>query len=166
MPSNEAIVFENGISPWLQSVAKGLGSKEPMEEIGERMVTMIRESHTGQRGVADGRPYERLSARYAARKAKVGGSPKILVGPSPGGKSSGGGSLLSSWRRLTLSATGVTVGAGGARNRRLASAHDGGLAQRLNRPELNRLRVGWPKKSFKEICRFWMDWHVERGAGA
>jgi len=164
--SDEVVVLDENITPWLQSVVKGLDDKAPMEEIGEKMVTMVRESHTGQRGVSDGRPYAPLSERYAARKAKVGGSPKILVGPSPGGKTSGGGSLLSSWRRLRTTATGTSVGAGGARNRRLASAHDGGLADRLGRPELNRLRIGWPPRKLEEFCKLWMDRLFERGARA
>lgn len=158
----DAIVYQDEISPWLKSLVKGMDDPQPMEEIGERMVTLVKESHTGQRGVADNKPYAPLSARYAKRKAKVGGSPKILVGPSPGARTSGGGSLLASWRRLRTTAHGVSVGAGGTRNRKLASAHDGGMADRLGRDSLNRLRIGWPPKTFEKFCKFWIDELITR----
>ena len=151
----EGIYMEKDeITPWLKQVGKLLDSKEPLAEVGERMVTMVKEAHNAGREFETGRPYARLSARYKKRKAAVGGSPKILVGPSPGHR--GGGSLLASWRVLKVSKSGVTVG-GGARNRKLASAHDGGLARHLGRDPLNRLRLSWPDKKLKTVLKQLME---------
>lgn len=153
------VQFEDSISPSLLSMARLLDNPQPtMEEIGQLMTTWVREAHESQRGLSDSRPFHRLSSKYAKAKLKAGGSPaRVLFGPSP--RSGGaGGDLFASWGIRHKTPTVVVVGSvGGTLEKIKASAHDGGLAQYLGRPELNRLRFGWTDELMRKVIDLWMD---------
>lgn len=141
-------IEKDEISPWLHKVAKRMEQKAPLEEAGELMVTMVREAHQSGQEFETGRPMQRLSKSYQKRKRDASGSSKKLFGIPPTV-----GSLFRSWRVLRATKDHVVVGAGDGRNRRLASAHDGGLARHLSRPELNRLRLSFGDKSLTRIAK-------------
>lgn len=160
-----AVQFADGISKSLLAMESLLARpKGTLDEIGQLMVTFVRESHDAQIGLADKAPFAPVTARYAKRKLAAGGSPgRVLFGPSP--RSAGqGGELFGSWGVLATTASSVTVGAtGGVLNRIKASAHDGGLAQYLGRPELNRLRLGWDDKRLEQAISHFLDKLVDAG---
>lgn len=158
--------FKDGISESLIGLERALANTRPvMAEVGQLMVTMIRESHDANVGM-DGKPMAKVSKEYGKRKLAAGGNPgRILFGPSPGGIG-GGGDLHRSWNVRHITPTVVAVGAtGGVLNAIKASAHDGGLAQYLGKPRLNRLRMGWTDKTLTKACAAWMD-ELQKQAGA
>lgn len=163
-----SVDFRDGITPSLLALDRLLANPKPMmKEVGQLMVTWIRESHDAQRSLKTKRPYHPLDARYAKAKRRAGGSPqRVLFGPSPG-SGGAGGALFGSWGVRHMTPQVVVVGATGGRlNRVKASAHDGGLAQYLGRPELNRLQLGWHDKKLREVISAWLDHLVEEARKA
>ncbi len=156
----------SGITRSLLGFSRMLANPKPvMNEVAQLMVTWLKEAHTAQVGIRDGQPYHPLAPEYAKAKLRAGGSPaRVLFGPSPG-SAGAGGDLFGSWKALTVTPKAVAVGAGGGRlNRVKASAHDGGLAQLLGRPELNRLQLGWHDKRLVEVISLWLDRFQQAGA--
>lgn len=159
------VKWEDNIRASLVSMEAVLkGDPAGMDEIGQLMVTWIRESHDAQRGLEDNAPYAPVTARYAKAKLRAGGSPgRVLFGPSPG-SGGAGGNLFASWGVVSKGKWSVTVGATGGRlNKVKASAHDGGLAQYLGRPELNRLRLGWTDKRMSQCVGVMLDKVMKAG---
>lgn len=108
------------------------------------MVRYVKESMVAQRGVANGKPYAPLSPKYAKWKVAHGGSAERVLYHR--------GRLANSWRITVNDGERVVVGAGGgAINADKAAGHDGGLADALGRPELNRLQIGFSDKMADEI---------------
>jgi hypothetical protein len=114
------------------------------------MTRIIKESMVALVGVADGVPYQPLSPRYARRKANAGG---------PAGRPLWFHSRLAgSWRIIRISRGKVVVGPGGGKvNITKANAHDGGLADHLGKPELNRLRLGFNDKLLDSLGSIFLD---------
>ena len=163
------VEFKEDITPSLVAMDRVLANPKPsLDEVGQLMVTLTKEAHTGQRGLQDGRPYAKLSKAYSIAKGKAGGNvSRILFGPSP--RSDGaGGDLFASWGVIYQTKIMVMVGAkGGSKlNRIKASAHDGGLAQYLGRESLNRLRLGWNEKDFGKAMGIMMDRVMKAGNDA
>lgn len=162
---NLSVKFHDGIRPSLIAMDAVLAAPgSTIDEIGQMMVTWLREAHDAQVGLADGVRFAPLAPRYAKAKLRAGGSPaRVVFGPSPG-SGGAGGALFASWGIQAKTRWSVTVGAtGGVLNRIKASAHDGGLAQYLARPELNRLRIGWSDDNMKKAAGHLMDRVVSAG---
>lgn len=135
--------YRDAISPLLEGLKEEITNyrdrRSGLRDVGDLLVRTVRESMNQQEGVADGVPYAPLSPKYARRKQRLGGPPSRPLYFH--------GRLAGSWRITSISSDRVVVGAGGGKiNATKASAHDGGLADKLGRPELDRLRLGFSDK--------------------
>lgn len=146
--------YRSEIAPMLRelrlTLAEGTAQRrEAMEEAGALMASEIVLSMEAQVGMSDGAAYTPLSERYAKHKgtARTG---RTLFGPT--------GLLKASWRTLELGTSRVLVGAGISPLEAIkASAHDGGMADYLKRPELDRLRIGWRQELADKVANAFMD---------
>jgi len=146
--------YKSEIAPMLRELRLTLAEgtpqrREAMEEAGALMASEIVLSMEAQVGLSDGTPYAPLSERHAKRKG-TSRTGRTLFGPT--------GLLKASWRTLDLGTSRVLVGAGISPLEAIkASAHDGGLAEYLKRPELDRLHIGWTDKLADKVANAFMD---------
>jgi len=148
------VKYKGDLGPMLRELRLTLEEQTPqrreaMEEAGALMAAEIVSSMEAQVGLSDGKPYAPLSEAHAKRKgtARTG---RTLFGKT--------GLLKASWRILNLGRDRVLVGAGISELEAVkASAHDGGQADYLNRPELNRLRIGWNRRLMDRVAETFMN---------
>lgn len=146
--------YRDAITPLLRTLREEMreyrASDSGLRSVGDALVRVVRESMNQQVGVQDGRTYEPLSPKYARRKEKLGGPPTRPLYFH--------GRLAGSWRIVRISSTRVVVGAGGGKiNATKANAHDGGLAMKYGRPELDRLRLGFSDSLGDDCARTFLD---------
>ena len=156
--------FKEDMTDMLVALSDQVDDLRPhLRELGEYMVSRIKQAITEQRGLGNMAPYRPVGAQYASRKKRAGGNPnRIMFGPTPGRnvvererggavrKRTHGGDLIGSWKRLKVTKDSVLVGA--------ARKDSGGTANEAKaRGNDDRLDIAWNGILFADTAEVILD---------